>query len=162
MIEFKVIKNCVLVEKIFCDKLKKINGSLQFVDIGKCFQKFEVKKMPFFMTKTNLSISEEQEKNLKFGLAQVVRKNFGYGEEYILAEFADNCKLYLRGDKNIPIAYIEVKVFGNENHIGYKDFSKDVTQVFNAILKIPPRNIYIKFEDITAFGVGGELFDEVH
>ena len=99
--------------------------------------------MPFFMSKTNLSISEEQEKNLKFGLAQVVRKNFGYGEEYILAEFADNCKLYLRGDKNIPIAYIEVKVF-------------------SMVLKIPPHNIYIKFEDITAFGVGGELFDGVH
>ena len=118
--------------------------------------------MPFFMSKTNLSISEEQEKNLKFGLAQVVRKNFGYGEEYILAEFADKCKLYLRGDKNIPIAYIEVKVFGNENHIGYKNFAKDVTQVFSMVLKIPPHNIYIKFEDITAFGVGGELFDGVH
>ena len=49
MIEFKVIKNCVLVEKIFCDKLKKINKSLQFVDIGKCFQKFEEKNAVFYV-----------------------------------------------------------------------------------------------------------------
>ena len=118
--------------------------------------------MPFFMSKTNVSISDEQEKNLYFGLAQVVRKNFGYGEEYILAEFADNCRLYLRGKKSEPIVYIEVKVFGNENHIGYKDFSRDITQVFSMVLKVPPRNIYIKFEDIVAFGVDGELFDEVH
>ena len=118
--------------------------------------------MPFFMSKTNLSISDEQEENLKFGLAQVVRKNFGYGEEYILAEFADNCKLCLRGEKKIPIVYIEVKVFGNENHVGYKNFSKDITKIFSAVLKVPPRNIYIKFEDIVAFGVGGELFDGVN
>ncbi len=117
--------------------------------------------MPFFMSKTNLSISDEQEKNLKFGLAQVVRKNFGYGEEYILAEFQDNCKLYLRGTKSEPVAYIEVKVFGNTNHIGYANFSKDITNIFSAVLKIPPQNVYIKFEDIVAFGVNGELFDEV-
>ena len=117
--------------------------------------------MPFFLSKTNVSISDEQEKNLKFGLAQVVRKNFGYGEEYILAEFEDNCKLYLRGKNTEPIVYMEVKIFGNENHIGYKNFSRDITNIFSAVLKVPPKNIYIKFEDIIAFGVNGEIFDEV-
>lgn len=117
--------------------------------------------MPFFMSKTNVSISAEQEKNLRLGLAQAVRKSFGYGEEFILAEFADNCKLYLRGKNTEPTVYMEVKVFGNKNHIGYKNFSRDITNIFSMVLKVPPRNIYIKFEDIVAFGMNGELFDEV-
>ena len=62
-------------------------------------------------------------------------------------------------DEKIITEFQEQGLYKN---FGYKNFSKDVTQVFNAILKIPPRNIYIKIEDITAFGVGGELFDEVH
>ena len=87
--------------------------------------------MPFFLSKTNVSISDEQEKNLKFGLAQVVRKNFGYGEEYILAEFEDNCKLYLRGKNTDPIVYIEVKFLATNIILVTKIF-RETLQIFSA------------------------------
>lgn len=115
--------------------------------------------MPFFKSKINFPLEEMQEKNLKIELGKAVLKNFGYGEEYLLAIFEDSCKIYLRGEKIEKIAYIEVEIFGNENHIGYKNFAEDVTKIFNYILKIPTQNIYIKFEDIKAFSVCGKIFD---
>lgn len=117
--------------------------------------------MPFFNAKVNFSIDDEQEKNLKTELGKAVQNNFGYSEEYLLAIFEDNFKIYLRGEKTEKIAFIEVKVFGNKFHTGYKNFSHDVTIIFQEIFKIPPQNIYIKFEDIVAFSVDGNYFDKV-
>ena len=117
--------------------------------------------MPFFNAKVNFSIDEVQEKNLKIELGKAVQNNFWYSEEYLLAIFEDNCKIYLRGEKTEKIAFIEVEVFGNKFHAGYKNFSHDVTIIFQEIFKIPPKNIYIKFEDIIAFGNDGNYFDKV-
>ena len=92
--------------------------------------------MPFFLSKTNVSINDEQEKNLKFGLAQVVRKNFSYVEEYILAEFEDNCKLYLRGTNTEPIVYIEVKFLATKIISVTKIFSPVIiAHLFCVVLK---------------------------
>ena len=117
--------------------------------------------MPFFKAKINFSLDEEQEINLKSELGKAVQNNFGYSEEYLLAIFEENQKIYLRGEKTEKIAYIEVEVFGNKFHAGYKNFSHDVTIIFQEILEIPPQNIYIKFEDIVAFSNAGNYFDKV-
>lgn len=34
-----------------------------------------------------------------------------------------------------------------------------MTKVFVEVLSIPPKNIYIKFDDISVWGVGGKIFD---
>ena len=115
--------------------------------------------MPFIMTKINFSLDEMQEKNLKFGIANSMKNAFGLTENYILAGFDENFKMYLRGDKNQKIAFIEVSLFGNEEHIGYAEFFSEMTKVFVEVLSIPPKNIYIKFDDISVWGVGGKIFD---
>lgn len=115
--------------------------------------------MPFIMTKLNFSLDEIHEKNLKFGIANAMKNIFGLSENYILAGFDENFKMYLRGDKNQKIAFIEVSIFGNEKHIGYADFFAEITKIFVEVLKIPPKNIYIKFNDISVWGVGGRIFD---
>ena len=117
--------------------------------------------MPFFKAKINFSLDENQEKILKTELGKAVCNNFGYSEEYLLAIFEENQKMYLRGEKTEKIAFIEVEVFGNKFHAGYKNFSHDVTIIFQEILQIPPQNIYIKFEDIVAFSNAGNYFDRV-
>ena len=117
--------------------------------------------MPFFKAKINFSLDAEQEINLKTELGKAVQNNFGYSEEYLLAIFEENQKMYLRGEKNEKIAFIEVEVFGNKFHAGYKNFSRDVTIIFQEILQIQSQNIYIKFEDIVAFGIEGNYFDKV-
>ena len=83
----------------------------------------------------------------------------GKSEEYLLLEFEDQCRLWLRGNNEEPIAYIEAAIFGNEAHYGYDAFTAEVTRIFADTLNISPDHIYLKFEDIPAWGVQGMYID---
>ena len=115
--------------------------------------------MPFIMAKVNVPIGSEQEIKLKSRLGKAIELLPGLSEKYLLAGFESNQHFYLRGDNKEPIAYIEVSVFGNENHLGCENFSRAVTEIFFEVLNVPPQNIYVKFNDIAAWSVGGIFFD---
>lgn len=80
-------------------------------------------------------------------------------EDVLFADFRDSCRLWLRGDNSKPTAYIEAAVFGNEGHAGYDALTAELTLAFHEVLGIPPENVYIKYDDITAWGVGGMYID---
>lgn len=115
--------------------------------------------MPFIISRVNISISKEQEKLIKSKLGKAIELVPGKSEQYLLLEFEDNCRLYLRGDSSKPIAYITASIFGNEHHLGYEEFSKEVTKIFNEVLNIPVESIYIKFDDISSWSVAGQNID---
>ena len=114
--------------------------------------------MPFIMSKVNVPVDAVQEVKLKSRLGKAIELLPGLSEKYLLAGFESDCHFYLRGDKNQSVAYVEVSVFGNENHLGCEDFSLAVTKIFVDVLNIPPQNVYIKFSDIAAWSVGGKFF----
>ena len=114
--------------------------------------------MPFIMSKVNIPISEEQEIQLKSRLGKAIELLPGLSEEYLMVGFEDNQHIYLRG-KNQPAAYIEISIFGNEIHYGYDKLTAEITKIFNDVLEINPKNIYIKYDDIKIWGVNGMNFD---
>ena len=115
--------------------------------------------MPFIISRVSTPITKEQEKELKSRLGKAIELVPGKSEEYLLLGFEDNYHLYLRGDNSKPAAYIEASIFGNENHFGYKKFTYEVTRIFSEVLGIAPDRIYIKYSDITAWGVNGMYID---
>ena len=115
--------------------------------------------MPFIKAKVSCPISKEQETGLKAGMGKAIGLVPGKSEEYLLLEFEDNCHLWLRGKNDEPVAYIEAAIFGNEMHYGYDAFTAGVTDLFANVLHIRPDHIYIKYEDITAWGVQGVYID---
>lgn len=115
--------------------------------------------MPFIKSKVSCVISEQQEKKLKMRMGKAIELVPGKTEEYLLLEFEDNSRLWLRGSNEEPIAYIEAAIFGNEPHYGYDTLTAEITKAFNEVLGIASDKIYIKYEDITAWGVGGMYID---
>lgn len=115
--------------------------------------------MPFIIARVSTNVTKEQETELKSRLGRAIELVPGKSEEYLLLGFEDNYHLYLRGDNSEPTAYIEASIFGNEGHFGYKEFTGEVTRIFNNVLGIAPDRIYIKFSDITAWGVSGVYID---
>lgn len=115
--------------------------------------------MPFIKAKISCSVSQEQELKLKTGMGKAIELVPGKSEEYLLLEFEDMRRLWLRGKNDEPIAYIEAAIFGNESHYGYDVFTAEVTSLFSNVLSIRPDHIYIKYEDITAWGVQGIYID---
>ena len=115
--------------------------------------------MPFIMSKVSCPVSLEQEEQMKFWLGKAIELVPGKSEAYLLAGFEDNCHLYLRGDNTEPVAYIEVSVFGNERHLGYNQLTAEITMMFGEVLGIAPDHVYIKYNDIQAWGVSGVFID---
>lgn len=115
--------------------------------------------MPFIKVKVSCAVSLEQESELKAGMGKAIELVPGKSEEYLLLEFEDNCRLWLRGKNEEPIAYIEAAIFGNEPHYGYDAFTAEVTTLFVKVLNIRPDHIYIKYEDIIAWCVQGMYID---
>ncbi len=115
--------------------------------------------MPFILSKVSTPISTEQEIALKSGLGKAISLIPGKSKEYLLCEFEDNCRLWLRGEHDEPIAYITVSIFGNEPHIGNDRFFSEVTRLYGEILGIPADRVYIKYDDISVWGVNGMAID---
>lgn len=115
--------------------------------------------MPFIISRTNRSISREQEKQLKASLGKAICLVPDKSEQYLMLGFEDNCRLWLRGDDSQPKAYIEAAIWGNEAHLGYDAFTAEVTRIFHDVLGIAPDCIYIRYSDIPDWGVAGHNFD---
>ena len=96
--------------------------------------------MPFIKIKTSCPISKEQESRLKSKLGKTIGLVPGKSEAYLLLEFEDKCRLWLRGKNTEPIVYIEAAIFGNENHAGYPAFTAAISEIFHDVLGVPPEN----------------------
>lgn len=114
--------------------------------------------MPFIMAKTNVPTGRAKELEIKTKLGKAIGLVPGKSEQVLLAGFEENWHFYLRGAE-LPVVYIEASLFGSEAHEGYDALTAAITRAFSEVLGIPPENIYIKYNDITAWGVGGAYID---
>lgn len=115
--------------------------------------------MPFIQVKVSCEMTAEQEIELKKYFGKAIKFVPGKSEESLLLVLEDQCRLWLRGENDPPIAYVEAAVFGSENHYGYDRFTSEITRAFTEVLGIQPDRVYIKYEDITAWGVAGRFID---
>ena len=114
--------------------------------------------MPFIKVKTSCPITNEQEVRIKSLMGKAIELIPGKSEEYLLMGIEDNCRMWLRGD-NAPMVYIEAAIFGNEQHYGYDRLTAGITRIYNEVLDIPPENVYIKYDDISSWGVRGMFIE---
>ena len=115
--------------------------------------------MPFLIAKVNVPADANQEIKLKSQLGKAIELLPGLSEKYLLVSLESDCHMYLRGKNSEAVAYIEVSIFGNDQHIVYESFCATVTKIFVEVLNVPPMNVYIKFSDIAAWSVNGIFFD---
>lgn len=111
--------------------------------------------MPFIDSKVSVSVSEEQERELKTRLGQIISLIPGKSESWLMTGFQDNYHLYFRGDNSQPIAFIEVKVFGKNNPAAFEAMTAEICKIFGDVLGIAPDHIYIKYEAVSEWGWNG-------
>lgn len=96
--------------------------------------------MPFIQVKVSCEITAGQEIELKKHFGEAIKFVPGKSEEYLLLVFEDQCRLWLRGENDPPIAYVEAAIFGSENHYGYDRFTSEITRAFTEVLGIHRRS----------------------
>lgn len=114
--------------------------------------------MPFINTKVNVKITVEQEKELKKKLGKAIELIPGKSESWLMISFEDECNLYFQGDNSCKIAYVEVKVFGEENKTAFANMTGAICDIFGDVLKIEPDKIYVTYEAVTNWGWNGNNF----
>lgn len=115
--------------------------------------------MPFMICKLSPKLTLKQETELKSRLGKAIELVAGLSEQVLLIGIEDNYRFYLRGSKEKPVALIEISIFANPRHYGYEALTKEITAITHEVLNIEENRIYIKYDDIVAWGVGGSTFD---
>ena len=114
--------------------------------------------MPFINSKVNVKILPEQETAIKTKLGKAIELIPGKSETWLMLSFEDECKLYLKGENDCKIAYVEVKVFGAEDKVAFEKLTIAICEIFNDVLGIAPDKTYVKYEAVTNWGWNGMNF----
>lgn len=114
--------------------------------------------MPMISTKTNVTISPEQELTLKSKLGETISILSGKSERWLMLSFEDKCRLYFQGNNSNPIAYVEVKVFGRIDYSQSNKLTAKICEIFGDVLDIDASNVYIKYEEVEMWGWNGGNF----
>lgn len=114
--------------------------------------------MPFINSKVSVTITDDQEKELKTRLGKAIELIPGKSESWLMTGFEDNYHLYFRGDGSQPTAFVEVKVFGKENPAAFDALTGEICKIFNDILGIAADHVYVKYEAVSNWGWNGGNF----
>lgn len=114
--------------------------------------------MPFIDSKVSVKVTEEQEKELKERLGQAISLIPGKSENWLMAGFEDEYHLYFRGEKDEPMAFIEVRLFGSPDKAAFSKMTAEVTKIFGDVLGITPDHMYIKYSATMDWGWNGGNF----
>ena len=114
--------------------------------------------MPMISTKTNSTISSEQELKLKSELGNAISILSGKSERWLMLSFEDKCRLWFQGDNSKPVAYVEVKVFGRIDYSQSNKLTAKICEIFGDVLDIAASNVYIKYEEVEMWGWNGGNF----
>lgn len=112
--------------------------------------------MPFINTKVNTPITPQQEETLKTEFGKAIRL-IGKSEAWLMLSFEENCHLYFKGSAE-PCALMEVKLYGRADSASYNALTAKLTELVSQTLCISPSRIYVKYDEVAHWGLGGSNF----
>lgn len=111
--------------------------------------------MPYIDSKVTVSLSDGERECLKKELGKIVNDIPGKSEKFLMIGFQDNYSLYFKGEKLDYGAFVEVKLFGRVSEDSLKKVTREICDLYNDKLNIPPKSIYVKFEEVDTWGWNG-------
>lgn len=113
--------------------------------------------MPYIKTRTNIDVADEVKEEIKAELGNAVNI-LGKSENWLMVDFDSNANLYFKGDKSLPNAYVEVKLFGHPDSSQTNGMTGAITSILNDKLGISPDHIYVSYFSTDDWGYNGSNF----
>ena len=114
--------------------------------------------MPFIDTKLNIRLSKEKEAVLKEKLGEAIATFAGKSEYWLMLNFTDNSRMWFRGEKDFPMAMVEIRVFGSADSETCNKMTAAVCEVFAEVLGIRADRVYVSYSFHNEWGWNGENF----
>jgi phenylpyruvate tautomerase PptA (4-oxalocrotonate tautomerase family) len=114
--------------------------------------------MPYLKLRTNQSCNKEQTAELLSEFSQLLAKETGKPERYIMVELEGDRDMIFSGN-NGPLAYVECKSIGLSSDQA-KSLSASISQILETRLQITAERVYIEFSNCPAdyWGWNGSTF----
>ena len=114
--------------------------------------------MPYLKLRTNQSCNKEQTAELLTEFSQLVAKETGKPERYVMVELEGKKDMIFVGN-NEPLAYVECKSIGLSSEQA-KSLSASISQVLGIRLHIAADRVYIEFSNcpVDYWGWNGSTF----
>lgn len=114
--------------------------------------------MPYLKLTTNIAISKEQAPKLLTQFSQLLAKETGKPERYVMVEVAGDRDM-LFGGSNEPLAYVECKSIGLSAQQA-KSLSASISQLLASNLSLSAERVYIEFSNCPGdlWGWNGSTF----
>ena len=103
--------------------------------------------MPFINSKISVTVTPEQEVELKRRLGEAIAIIPGKSENWLMT-----------GDNSEPMAFVEVSVFGGEDSQAFSQLTGEITKIFGDVLGIAADHIYVKYAATSNWGWNGSNF----
>lgn len=113
--------------------------------------------MPYISTKTNNTITKEQEGVIAKKLGEAITL-LNKSESWLMLDFEDNCRMYFQGSDKDSYVYVEIKLFGKASAEAYDKMTAAVTKIYEETLGVLGKGIYIKYEEVDHWGYDGKNF----
>ena len=114
--------------------------------------------MPFINSRVSVPMTEQQKESIKQKLGKAISIIPVKSEQWLMLEFADNCDLYFQGNGTLPLALIEIKVFGSIPQSCLNEMTETVCEIYETDLRIKKDHIYVKYEESSKWGWNGSNF----
>lgn len=114
--------------------------------------------MPFIDTMTNIRISEEKETILKQKLGEAISLFPGKSEYWLMLRFCEGEHMWFRGYKSVPMAMVEVKLFGGAEADTCNRMTEVICRLFEQELGIKQEHVYVNYTFSEVWGWNGENF----
>ncbi len=114
--------------------------------------------MPYLKLTTNITINKEQSPKLLNQFSQLLAKETGKPERYVMVELAGD-KEMLFGGSNEPLAYVECKSIGLSAQQA-QSLSASISQLLASSLQLSADRVYIEFSNCPGnlWGWNGSTF----
>ncbi len=114
--------------------------------------------MPFINARISKKITDDEKKEIKTRLGQAIAIIPGKSESWLMVGLQDDQTLYFRGDDSVPMAFIEVSVYGGPDSGAFDRMTGELTAIFGDVLGIPADHMYVKYSTTTDWGWNGHNF----
>jgi phenylpyruvate tautomerase PptA (4-oxalocrotonate tautomerase family) len=114
--------------------------------------------MPFINTRINRPLSPEKEELLKTRLGEAISTFPGKSEQWLMLGFEDNARLWFRGEKDFPMAFVEVELLGEAADAVCEKMTARICEILSDVLGISPDAVYVKYVFIKSWGWNGQNF----
>lgn len=113
--------------------------------------------MPFIEVKTNVPVAADTAAQLKAGLGKAITAIPGKSETWLMVNICGGQMMYFQGT-DAPCAMVEVKLYGGASSSAYQAMTERTTDVVSACLNVPAGRIYVKYDEVEHWGMGGSNF----